>query len=87
LDENRKQELDRQLQQIDAYMQTHKEIKLSCTYFVPDMKKEGGSYQTITESLIRVNHQSHEFLFAGGLSIAVEDIYDLVFVEDSSVIL
>lgn len=46
LDEERKEELDRQLQEIRTHLSEHPEVTI--TYFVPDERKDGGSYVTVT---------------------------------------
>ncbi|MBQ7944267.1 MAG: hypothetical protein IJ326_09430 [Lachnospiraceae bacterium] len=46
LDEERKEELDRQLQEIRAHLSEHPEVTI--TFFVPDERKDGGSYVTVT---------------------------------------
>ena len=46
LDESRKEELNEHLQLLREYLVQKPQV--SITYFVPDTKKEGGSYLTIT---------------------------------------
>ena len=47
LDEDRKQEIDRQLYYIHEHLTQKLPVKV--TYFVPDSKKEGGSYITLRD--------------------------------------
>lgn len=51
LSENEREELDEKL----VYIENHKDVSFTVTYFVEDLLKEGGSYQKKTGTLRRVD--------------------------------
>ncbi len=61
LDEEQKILINEKLNIIESQIATYPEV--SVTYFVPDTKKEGGSYQTIKEKVKRINNYSNEIIF------------------------
>lgn len=53
LDESQKEELDHRMQMLQEHLAERPEI--SVTYFVPDERKEGGAYVTVTGRVRKVN--------------------------------
>ena len=76
LDEDGKQEIDRQI----SYLQQHPldTVPVKITYFVPDEKKDGGSY-TAVEGCVRKIDENTKSLQIQGTEIPVERIYGIDF--------
>ena len=76
LDEDRKQEIDRQI----SYLQQHPldTVSVKIIYFVPDEKKDGGSY-TAVEGRVRKIDENTKSLRIQGTEIPVERIYGIDF--------
>ena len=76
LDEDRKQEIDRQI----SYLQQHllDTVPVKIIYFVPDEKKDGGSY-TAVEGYVRKIDENTKSLRIQGTEIPVERIYGIDF--------
>lgn len=76
LDEDRKQEIDRQL----LYLQQHREEQLpvKITYFIPDARKEGGSYRTL-EGYVRKIEETSRTIWIKDREIPVDRIYRIDF--------
>ena len=76
LDEDRKQELDRQI----SYLQQHllDTVSVKIIYFVPDEKKDGGSY-TAVEGCVRKIDENTKSLPLPRTEIPVERIYGIDF--------
>lgn len=76
LDEDGKQEIDRQI----SYLQQHPldTVLVKITYFVPDEKKDGGSY-TAVEGCVRKIDENTKSLQIQGTEIPVERIYGIDF--------
>ncbi|MCI5493510.1 MAG: YolD-like family protein [Lachnospiraceae bacterium] len=75
LEEDSRELLDEELQKICVSIQKHPSVTV--TYFVPDQKKEGGSYVTYTGKLKRIDRYMQQLVFEDGTRIAVGDIYKL----------
>ena len=73
LDEDQKMLLDHQIQMGQEH---------TITYFVPDTRKEGGSYQTITGKIKRLDQQAGTLLLTDGTRVALQDILELKSAED-----
>ena len=76
LDEDRKQEIDRQL----FYLQQHREAQLpvKVTYFVPDSRKEGGSYCSL-EGYVRKIEETSRNIWIKDTEIPIDRIYQIDF--------
>lgn len=68
LDENEKEILDRRLR----YIRTQKDQDITVTWFVPDDRKEGGSYKTATGTVKKMD--SRRILMKNGEDILIENI-------------
>lgn len=75
LEEDSRELLDEELRKICVSIQQHPEVAV--TYFVPDQKKEGGSYVTYTGKLKRIDSYTQQLVFEDGTRITVGDIYKL----------
>lgn len=76
LDEDRKQEIDRQLFYLQNHLAEHPAVRI--TYFVPDARKEGGSYETIEGTIRRIDECSRN-IHIEELTIRTDRIYQLDF--------
>ena len=76
LDEDRKQEIDRQI----GYLQQHRgeAVTVKITYFVPDARKDGGAYNTLEGCIQKIDENSRS-LRIQGTEIPVEKIYEIDF--------
>ena len=76
LDEDRKQEIDRQI----ADLQQHRgeAVAVKITYFVPDERKDGGAYHTLEGCVQKIDENSRS-LRIQGTEIPVEKIYEIDF--------
>ena len=74
LDEGEKQELDRRLRFISENLDLN--LPVSITYFVPDGKKSGGSYRTVTGTVDKIDTFKRN-VFMKGISIPLDEIYDI----------
>ena len=48
--------------------------EITVTYFLPDDRKTGGSYTTVTGNLKRIDDVSHVILLTDGTGISIDDI-------------
>ena len=48
--------------------------EVTITYFEPDARKEGGSYQTITARVKKLDEYQRLLILEGGRSIPLDDI-------------
>lgn len=46
-------------------------------YFLPDSRKNGGSYETVTGAVRRIDEGEMKVIFADGARIDIADIYDI----------
>ncbi len=75
LDESRKEELDARLQFIREHLL--QEPQACITYFVPDAKKGGGAYLTVTGAVRKMEETRHEVIMENGTVIPMEDIREI----------
>lgn len=75
LDEIRKEELDEHIQIIKGQL-AHKP-QVCITYFVPDAKKEGGAYFTITGTIRKIEETRHQIIMENGTVIPMDDVYEI----------
>ena len=74
LDESKKEELDRILSFLLAQPAPP---TVSVTYFLPDEKKAGGAYVTVTGGLERFDQTKKTLCLSGGERIPVEDVIEI----------
>jgi hypothetical protein len=74
LEEDEREELDRILQRI---LENRDNMKISITYFVPDERKQGGSYETIEGCIHRIDQYERILVLDNGTGIPLDDIMNL----------
>ena len=80
---NKKIEINEELKEIlDLKIQLIQEkIKeqpdLTITYFIPDDKKQGGKYKTVTNSVKKIDTYKNEIILIDGTTIAIDEIIDI----------
>src|SRR5574344_1878870 len=72
MDEDSKASLDMKQTQLKEIIDEQPEI--SVTYFLPDKKKSGGSYVTVTECLKRFDEYGRLLILTNGKKIPTDDI-------------
>ena len=74
LDESKKEELDRML---SFLLRQPAPPTVSVTYFLPDEKKAGGAYVTVTGGLERFDPAKKTLRLSGGETIPIEDVIEI----------
>ena len=80
LDEYEKQRIDDKLQKIrDDLQERGKEEKprISVTYFLPDQRKAGGAYVTVTGQVKKMDTYKQQLLLTDGSAIPFQEILEL----------
>ena len=75
LDEYEKEKLDEKIRMVLEEKELRPEITV--TFFVPDEKKDGGAYVTISGHLKRVDEENQRLILEEGERIQLGDIYDI----------
>lgn len=75
LDENRMQELDQRLRQLQKRLPQRPRIRV--TYFVPDEKKCGGAYVTVSGVLKQIDIYKRMLMMETGALIPMDEIYEI----------
>jgi len=75
LDENRLQELNEQLALLESGLSERPFIKVR--YYLPDEKKEGGSYRCVRGNLRRIDRHNRELILEDGIRIPLDHITDI----------
>ena len=75
LDESRKDELDDRLQILRGQIILKPEV--SITYFIPDTKKEGGAYHSVSGIIEKLDEIRHEIILGNGTIIPMDTIYEI----------
>lgn len=75
LDEDAKETLNRVLVFLTHQIPSPQAI---FTLFVPDAKKEGGAYITVTDSILRCDEYNRTLTLAGGRVIPIDSVVDIV---------
>ena len=71
---NRKIEIDEE-QKLELNFKIQPQIEI--TYFVPDERKEGGKYETIKNSIKKIDEYKNKLIMIDGLSISINEIIDI----------
>ena len=71
LDEYTKVELNEKLQMIATSDEAE---EVSITYFVPDERKQGGAYLTITGVVTKIREYERDVIMEDGTQISIDDI-------------
>ncbi len=72
LDEQEAQHLDERIQKLSEHLQEHSEV--SITYFLPDTRKDGGEYITVTGSVKKIENYERRIILMDGTSIPVCEV-------------
>lgn len=75
LDENAREALDKKLAVLEG--QLAERPRVTVTYFVPDERKEGGSYVTVSGRVKRIRGDEGTLVFEDGRRVGVGDIVDM----------
>ena len=75
LDEDRKAVLDEKQRLLEAAAAQRPEVTV--TYFLPDARKEGGSYVTVTGRLKRTDSAARVMRLMDGTTIPLDDIVEI----------
>ena len=75
LDEDRKEQLNEQLQLIKENLEQKPEIEI--TYFEPDTKKDGGAYITTCVRIKKIDEYNHRIIFTDGTTLLIEHIFSI----------
>ena len=73
--EDKRQELDLKLQLLRPLLASRPEITV--TYFVPDPRKKGGAYCTVSGALRRIDIQKRLLVLSNGKEIPMDDVLDM----------
>ena len=73
LNEEMRETLDRKMRLLSELPDAKPQIVV--TYFLPDARKAGGSYQTVSGNLKRIDAYERVLIFADGQKIPIGDIY------------
>ena len=73
LDEHAKAELDEKFRAIGDRLSEKPEITV--TYYLPDERKDGGAYVTVTARVKKLDSLSQTVTFTDGTVIGMDDIY------------
>ena len=72
LDEYAKDEVNRKLSYITEHIDDGQIF--SITYFVPDGKKDGGRYDTVTDTVLKIKEYENILVMDNGTEIPISDI-------------
>jgi len=75
LNEVQKAILDRKLQKIEEQISTKPQITV--TYFIPDIKKEGGRYETVTGKVRKVDRYKNVIVLENKREIPIMEIIEI----------
>lgn len=80
LDEELKSILDSKLQEIQDKLNTKQTVEF--TYFVPDLKKDGGKYVTVSGIIKKIDEYKQVIVLENKQEIPIKEIIDISIVED-----
>ncbi len=75
INEELKEILNQKIQLIQKKIKEQPQIEI--TYFIPDSKKEGGKYETVTNSVKKIDTYKGEIILIDGTTIAIDEIIDI----------
>lgn len=75
LSDNSREALDRKLQLLRERLQEKPVVEI--TYFVPDERKQGGSYETIAGVVKKIDVYGHRIVLENGVSVEIGEIVDI----------
>ena len=75
LDENRKEELDAQLQMLREHISQKPGVII--TYFVSDARKDGGACLSAAGTIEKLDETGRRIIMGNGTVISMDDIYEI----------
>lgn len=75
LDDSQKAELDLKLRMLQELLPQRPEV--SIVYFVPDERKDGGAYRTVTGRIIKMDDVSRIIVLDTDTEIPIDDIWGI----------
>lgn len=75
IDENLKSVLDEKLMLIEKNILNGPEVTI--TYFVPDIKKSGGHYRTLTNRVKKIDDYNKSIVLIDGNKVSIDEIIDI----------
>lgn len=75
INEELKEILNQKIQLIQKKIKEQPQIEI--TYFIPDFKKDGGRYETVTNSVKKIDTYKGEIILIDGTTIAIDEIIDI----------
>ena len=79
MEEDEINELNRQLSELNKRLSERPRIRV--TYFIRDRKKEGGRYASKIGNARTIDHSENRIIFTDGESVAINDMYSVVFID------
>ena len=76
LDESEKEVLDQQLHKLEAAFP--KTPSVAFTYFIPDVRKEGGTYRTVSGKIRKIDSYRRMIILESGEQIPIEEIINIL---------
>lgn len=80
INEEQKKMLDNKLQIIKENI--NEKPKILCTYFVPDLYKEGGKYEEYMGNVKKIDEYNKQIIFEDKSKIYISDIIELEIIEN-----
>lgn len=75
LDDDMKEDIDLKLELLGSMVSGSPEATF--TYFVPDRKKEGGSYSTVTGRIKKIDDIERIIILKNGTRIRIDDLFSI----------
>ena len=75
INEELKEILNQKIQLIQKKIKEQPQIEI--TYFIPDSKKDGGRYETICNTIKKIDMYTNEIIMLDGTRIDIDDIIDI----------
>ena len=75
LEEDQKEQLDEQLQQIRENLPKNPEVEI--TYFRPDQRKDGGAYVTVRGKVRQIDEYRRQILFNNGTFVPMDTLFSI----------
>lgn len=51
--------------------------KITVTYFIPDVKKDGGKYIEVTENVVKIDEYDRKIILGNGEKVPIEEIIEI----------
>ena len=75
LSEEQQEYLNQQIQLLIERISEKPTVEI--IYFVPDERKSGGEYVTVTGDVRRVDDYNREIVFTNGLTVKIDDVWNI----------